>query len=153
MTNTMSAADFRKLAKSGDISLRGKGKRNLPEHVESAARQAAKPRGSGGVKTTVDGIKFPSKTEARVYAALKREYPATKGWILFRQVRYPLTNVAPNEKGVPLAITIDFELFHPETGRRLLVDAKCRRWKSREWVRGKAAFEARYGHRIEERER
>ena len=148
---SMTAAELREQLKRGEASLRGQGRRRLPERVEEVARRATAPkaRGSGGKKTVIDGITFPSRTEARIYLRLKTE-AVRDGALLFRQVRYPLSNLAPRaEDGRPLYLTIDFEVAYPD-GRRRFIDAKAKRWKSPEWTRGKAAFEARYGHLIEE---
>lgn len=99
------------------------------------------------IPTEVDGIRFPSKTEARVYARLRREAIA-EGARLYRQVRFPLLSIAPNDKGVPLSISIDFALVYSD-GRVRLIDAKAKKWKSRDWERGRRAAEACYGVAIE----
>lgn len=153
---------------------------------------------SAARKTTIDGITFPSATEARVYARLRTE--TRPGERLYRQVRMPLLSSAPDASGVPYSISIDFVLVggarHAdsavEVARRLepqlamayasgatneqitatiateiaqtlrrsaaallggvrFIDAKTGR-KSREWPRGKAAFEATWG-RLEETDR
>lgn len=98
-------------------------------------------------RTAVDGIMFPSKAEAAVYSKLKLVAQAEKAR-LYRQVRFPLLNLAPNERGVPLSFTVDFVLVHPDNKREVF-DAK-RAWRNREWVRGKAAFEAEYNLQVKE---
>ena len=136
----------------------------LPEHVKKLVREAdaarpskAKAPSSPAPKrpwsnaraTEVDGIRFPSKMEAAVFTRLRDELQP--GERLYRQVRFPLLAVAPNDKGVPLAMTVDFVIVSP-TGWRA-IDAKPKRRKSRDWVRGKAAFEATYNVKVEEVDR
>jgi len=99
------------------------------------------------IPTTRDGIRFPSKTEARVYQRLALEARADRA-TLFRQVRLPLLSLAPDDRLRPLYLTIDFLLLYPD-GRVRAVDAKAKRWKSRDWARGAAAFTAFYGTKIE----
>ena len=108
---------------------------------------ALKRRWSNAVRTEVDGITFPSKTEALVYSILKAMLKT--GDRLYRQVRLPLLSIGPGPKLVPLALTVDFCLVGAN-GVRLYVDAKSRTRRSREWVRGKAAAEAAWGIKIEE---
>lgn len=165
MTEHMNMAEFRKQLANGDLSLRGRGRRGLPEHVQDAGHaamiaedeaKAAKAkrstaRGSGGTPTTVDGIRFPSIMEAHVYQRLKLLAKA-EGATLYRQVRYALTNIAPREDGRPRYLTIDFLLVYPDRRHRF-IDAKAKRWQSPEWGRGKAAFEAEYGYVVEECEK
>ena len=101
--------------------------------------------------TVVDGIRFPSMMEARVYSRL-RLLAKAEGATLFRQVRFPLFNLAPEEGSLlPHNISIDFVLVYPD-GRRRYIDAKPQRRqaKSRDWKRGKAAFEMCYQASIEE---
>lgn len=99
------------------------------------------------VPTMVDDIRFPSKTEARVYRRLRVEAVAENAR-LYRQVRIPLLNLAPNDNAVPLYITIDFGIVYLD-GRVRLIDAKAKKWKSPEWLRGQKAAEAFYGIQIE----
>lgn len=99
--------------------------------------------------TMLDGIKFPSKTQARVYARLKVEAQAD-GARIYREARFPLLNLAPDERGLPSYLTVDFVLLYPD-GTLRLIDAKAKRWKSAEWRRGKLAFEGFYGLKVEER--
>lgn len=94
-----------------------------------------------------EGLRHASKLEKRVYDRLVLQ-ARHDGAILFRQVRFPLLSLAPTATGGPLAITVDFVLVRGEQWR--VIDAKPKRRKSCEWVRGKAAFEACYGVPIEE---
>lgn len=86
-------------------------------------------------------IRFPSKMEARVFQSLSANLQP--GEQLYRQVRFPLLAVSPGKNQVPLYITIDFVVVGVG-GTWRAIDAKSGR-KSREWDRGKAAFEATYG--------
>ena len=124
-------------------------------------RRGTKRPWSAAVPTTVDGVRFASKMEARVFARLKAEL--RPGETLLRQVRLPLLAIAPNDREVPLALTVDFAILRvdslaPGEWARLgpacwirWIEAKGKR-RSRDWARGKAAFEATWG-RIEEVER
>lgn len=100
---------------------------------------------SQATPTVEDGIRFPSKLEARVYKLLRAGLKP--GERLYRQVRLPLLAVAPTDSGLPLYMTVDFAIVSASGWR--LVDAKSRR-KSRDWERGKRALEATYGLRVEE---
>lgn len=71
---------------------------------------------------------------------------------LFREVRYPLLNLASDERGKPVVFTPDFTLIYPDNTVRV-IDAKAMKWRSRDWLRGKRAFEAWYGVRVEEVDR
>ena len=125
------------------ISPKGGGVKGVPN---PSPRPFPLPRSwSRAVPTTLDGIRFPSKMEARVYQTLKTSME--EGDILYRQVRFPLLSSAPTETGVPLAFTVDFVIVRGKGWR--VVDAKGKR-KSREWERGKRAFEACYGVPVEE---
>lgn len=101
---------------------------------------------SRATPTIVDGISFPSKLEARVYGRLVIEANADDAR-LFRQVRFPLLNLAPDEYGKPLNFTVDFLMIYQDNRVRAL-DAKGRTAPS--WLRGKKAFEAWYGIPVEE---
>lgn len=98
-------------------------------------------RWSNAKPTQVGDITFPSKMEARVYERLLREL--TPGERLYRQVRVPLLASAPDDSGKPLNITVDFVIVTKNNTLRW-IDAKGKR-QSRDWRRGKAAFEAQYG--------
>ena len=94
---------------------------------------------SNAVPTEMDDIRFPSRTEARVWRLLIGLFgrPALR-----RQVRMPLL-AGETATGVPLAITVDFVVVR--NGRPILwIDAKTRR-RSREWARGAAMFTATWG--------
>lgn len=89
--------------------------------------------------------RFASKWEAECWSkALALVQPGDK---LHRQCTFPLLALPPDEDGTPMRFTVDFYLFRPSGGSRA-IDAKGRR--SPEWARGKAAFEASYGIRVEE---
>lgn len=114
-----------------------------------AAFARMKGRGHRTAKATVlDGIKFPSKLEARVWARLRLE-AKTDDARLYRQVNFPLLNLASNEYGKPMVFCPDFVLIYPDNTVRV-IDAKAKRWKSAEWLRGKRAFEGWYGIAVEE---
>lgn len=99
---------------------------------------------SNAVPTESGGIKFASKTEARVYDRLCEMFGAES---VRCQVRMPLLAGAPKPNNRPLYMTIDFCIV--ESGcAKLWVDAKTKR-KSREWARGKSLFEATWGRVIE----
>ena len=92
-------------------------------------------------------VTLPSKTEARVANRLLTKAKAA-GARIYRQVRVPLLTIAPNDKGVPFYLCIDFVIIYPDN-REEWVDAKTK-MKNREWMRGKAAAEAWIGCKIEE---
>jgi hypothetical protein len=99
------------------------------------------------IKTVRDGHRFPSKLEARVYSRLLIE-ARVDGATLYRQVRLPLLSLGPDDDLRPLYATIDFALRYPD-GRIRLIDAKAKRWKSDEWLRGQRAIEGFYGVIVE----
>jgi len=120
-------------------------RRFVPEHARKRSWSNATP-------TACDcGRKHASKMEARVCARLRREIDANilDALTLYQQVRFPLFSLAPNEKGAPHTITVDFVVC---SGSHLFraIDAKAKGRVSRDWRRGAAAFEATYGIRIEE---
>jgi len=134
---------------------------DLPPHVQKLVRESektrtptkadsspepAKKKWSNAVPTEVDGIRFPSKTEAAVYRRLRHELE--QGERLYCQVRFPLLAIGPVEKLRPLSFTVDFVIVQKD-GTWRVIDAKTRR-VSREWARGKAAFEATYNLKVEE---
>ena len=107
-------------------------------------------------RTKVDGVTFDSAMESRVYLRLRAECAAS-GARLYRQVRFPLLNLAPGPHGRPLFFTPDFVVVARD-GTWRVVDAKARTrsgrtLKGREWTRGKAAFEAWYVVAVEEADR
>jgi hypothetical protein len=102
------------------------------------------------VPTEVEGIKFASKSEARAYQYLKRVLP--EGHILFCQVRLPLMSLAHAKNRRPMYITVDFMICrHTGTKYEWLraIDSKPPTKVSRDWKRGKAAFESCYGLKLE----
>lgn len=126
----------------------------LPAHQSFEAHAPApaahsKPRGT---VCYADGIRFPSKTQLRVYLRLKSEIqpPLT----LFIEPRIPVFNLAPNERLRPLYVTPDFAVWDGTKIVRI-VDAKPKNRKahSRDWHRGKRALEACIGIRVEEVDR
>lgn len=115
--------------------------------------------GQGRIKakpTMVDGIRFPSLTQARVYQRVKLDL--LEGWKLCLDMRFPLISVMPvcgrPKKGEGY-ITIDFTIWQPchfgwELVRAIDAKPKSRHARSRDWARGAAAFKATYGIEIEE---
>lgn len=105
-----------------------------------------------GVTTEVGEIRFPSKAQAAVYRQLRDEC-AANGWRLYRQNLFELYTLAPDSRGRPSRIEIDFVIVNPARPLEWrAVDAKRGKWRSREWRRGKLAWEAWYRRKIEERE-
>jgi hypothetical protein len=99
---------------------------------------------SNAKPTTVRGIKFPSKLEAAWFEHLSALAIAT-GARLYRQVKFPLLDIGAEETGIPRYFCVDFVLRGGPGDR--VIDAKGR--ESRDWSRGKAAFEAEYGIQVE----
>lgn len=99
---------------------------------------------SNAKPTTVRGIKFPSKLEAAWFEHLSTIATAT-GARLYRQVKFPLLDIGAEETGIPRYFCVDFVLRGGPGDR--VIDAKGR--ESRDWSRGKAAFEAEYGIQVE----
>ena len=106
-------------------------------------------RWSNAQPVTRHGIKHPSKLEARVYEELRLVAIST-GARLYRHVRFPLLNLAPDAHGGASYFTPDFVLAGPGAELRV-IDAKGR--ESPEWRRGALAFEAEYGIQVEVRRR
>lgn len=116
--------------------------------IDELKRRGATVRGGNGLghtkkwsnatPTTVRGIRFPSKVEARVYLRLVEEFTDQP---IRRQVRMPL--LAGLVDGKLLALRVDFAIVLPDKPI-LWVDAKTKR-KSREWLRGKCLFELTWG--------
>lgn len=115
--------------------------------------------GQGRIKakpTTVDGIRFPSMTQANAYKRVKLEI--NDGLKLCLDLRLPLISslpVASRPKKGEGYIYIDFTIWrHTSKGWELwrAIDAKpkARQARSRDWARGAAAFKATYGIEIEE---
>ena len=99
-------------------------------------------RWSNAQPTEADGIKFPSKVEARAWARLVERYGVER---IVRQVRMPLW-CAPGADRRCLYMTIDFAVLDSTRSAVLWwIDAKAGKRRSPEWVRGKAMFEASWG--------
>lgn len=109
------------------------------------ASHGSRRRWSNATPSAVGDEKFPSKMEARVYQRLVREYPSPN--VIYRQVRLPLLSIAPESQGRPAYITIDFVVKQADQSL-VYIDAKGGR-VSRDWKRGRLAFEAQYGPLIE----
>lgn len=121
-------------------------------HKKSGAKGPWRSPFANAKPTQVGNIKFPSKTEARVFEALlgyallyQAQHPG-RAMRLYRGVRFPLLNIEANDRRVPLAFTIDFMLVGD--GIFIPVDAKSGKRRNREWDRGKRAFEAFYRCRV-----
>ncbi len=106
--------------------------------------------GWGKAKRTVCAYahRHASKMEARVCERLTLECRAT-GDTLMQQVRLSLWNLRTDADGRPLTASIDFAVVR-ECRLHRLIDAKPKRWQSRDWRRGRAAVEACYGIKVEE---
>lgn len=111
------------------------------------ANRAKRPW-SNAQPIVVDGIRFPSRMEARVYERLKRELGP--GETLYRQYPIALTNLAPGRHGEVLRFTCDFAILRAN-GTWRFVEAKGAR-RSRDYPVRKAAAEKLRGP-IEEVER
>jgi len=101
-------------------------------------------------KRTVDGIVFGSMLEARVYEFL-RVHPAHIK--LVTHARVPLWSSAPLCGKLTSYISVDFLYIAFDRGEWKIcraIDAKPKRRRSRDWKRGKDAFEASYGVKLEE---
>lgn len=113
---------------------------------------AKRPWSSAKRCASADGTPHASKMERAVYERIKREL--RPGAVLLRQVRMPLLSIAPDNLGRPLYLTVDFAIIDesgPDACDIRWVEAKGKR-RSRDWARGKAAFEATWG-KIEEVDR
>jgi hypothetical protein len=102
--------------------------------------------------TTIDGIKFRSRTEAKVYGILAATLkPGDKMLIHWKA---PLLSIAPRITSKVPRIEIDFSIWTPGVSSFSLaraVDAKpAGGWRDPSWSRGRAAFFATYGIHIEE---
>jgi len=67
--------------------------------------------------------------------------------MLYQQIGYALTNLAPTDSGRPLRFTVDFVLVL--RGETRYVEAKGR-WRSRDYVVRRCAFEGLIGRSVEE---
>lgn len=115
---------------------------------------APKKRGKINARPkVVDGIKFPSETQARVYERVRME--VRDGQRLFLNAKMPLWNLEPHPNGKPRTLEIDFVIVEGLGNVVRAIDAKPKRKEaqSRDWARGRAAYEACYGRKIEETER
>lgn len=121
-------------------------KRDIAKDVTNFVPAPARIRRSwsNAKPTTVRGIKFPSKLEAAWFEHLSALATAT-GARLYRQVKFPLLDISAEETGIPRYFCVDFVLRGGPGDR--VIDAKGR--ESRDWARGKAAFEAEYGIQVE----
>lgn len=110
--------------------------------------QPEKRKWSNATPTVCEcGRTHDSKMEAKVCRRLTLECEA-RGETLLQQVRMPLWCLAPGDKGSALYISIDFVIVVDNRMARA-IDAKGAR-KSRDWLRGKRAFESSYGMELEE---
>ena len=112
--------------------------------VAPAATGKIRRSWSNAKPVTVRGIKFPSKLEAAWWQHLSA-VAAASGQRLYRQVRFPLLDIGGEDTGIPRYFSVDFVLRGGHGDR--VIDAKGR--ESREWARGKSAFEAEYGIQVE----
>ena len=128
---------------------------NVLSNAEGRAllAQSAGPWGNAKPET-IDGIRFPSRTQARVYCRVRDELLPGQRLGLDVRLVTPATMPICGRK-LP-AVRVDFVVFELIGDRWeivRLVDAKPRCWASRDWHRGKLALEASYGVRCEEVER
>jgi hypothetical protein len=125
--------------------------------IESSAKtfdrrpgEAARRSHFNAVRTTCAlGHTHPSKVEARVCASVYAEYGSWDDTTIYRNVRLPLWRLPPTDAGLPHYCSVDFAVFRHGL-MMALIDAKSGR-RSRDWERGRAAVEASYGVRVEER--
>lgn len=99
------------------------------------------------------GHRHASKVEARVcasvYAEAKKDtFPEAPR--VFRNARLPLWALPPTDAGLPHYCNVDFVIYAPAGGIVRIIDAKSGK-RSRDWERGRAAVEATYGVKVEER--
>ena len=95
---------------------------------------------SNAKPNTIDGIRFPSKCESRVYLRLCEIFGRDR---IRCQVTMPLVAGEPKDNRRPLRLTVDFAVMDGVKVKHW-VDAKTNR-KNREWLRGKSLFEATWG--------
>lgn len=123
------------------------------EPAAVAPTVATKARGRStyrAQRTTCElGHSHPSKVEARVCHAVYRDHGMNA--LIFRNVRLPLWALPPTDNGIPHYCNVDFVLYAKEKGGIVaMIDAKSGK-RSRDWERGRAAVEATYGVKVEER--
>ena len=143
------------------------------EYRKGLTPQLKKKFGAATKGTTVDGVRFGTQLEARVYLWLKPQLRSDEKLLL--QLRVPLISDCPriSPAGKTGWLTLDFAIVRagvlgpfvplaaeptvPGTGgccwhMRRAVDAKPKRRQahSRDWRRGARAFLATYGFEIEE---
>ncbi len=109
----------------------------------------ARVKWSAAKPCVINGRAFASKMEARVFERLSMECAAVPGTRLFLHVRFPLLSLQPAPNGAPMTFCPDFVIVYPDNQWRV-VDAKHPSRVSRDWRRGKAAFEAEYRVAVEE---
>jgi hypothetical protein len=131
----------------------------LDDQAKAATQPGRRPWSAAVPCGGEGGVRFASKTERRVWERLRAAL--RPGETLVRQVRMPLLSLAPDGGGKPLYLTVDFAvLSHAPAGDDRWtalscglwvrwVEAKCRGRVSRDWRRGRAAWEATWGPIVE----
>jgi hypothetical protein len=117
-----------------------------------ARESASRPAGNKyhAKKTTVDGQRFDSAHEARVYQELRAEQLAGQITHLQRQRRFPL--IVNDRAGFPVVVgryTADFVCRR--NGELQVIDAKSRATRTEAYSLRKRLFEALFGLVILER--
>lgn len=112
---------------------------------------ATKPRKYRNRPTTVDGITFDSKAEARRYSELKLLEKAGEISDLSLQPQYPLTVQMPAGLFEPASATIgkyvaDFRYYEGDYGDLVVEDVKGTETALFKWKR--KHFEAEYGIKL-----
>ena len=131
MTARLTESDYRELKARG-----------LLNRAKVTGGHDESKRWSNATSTTVRGITFVSKCQARVYIRLVEMFGVDN---LRLDIRMPLL-AGDKGNGKVLYQTIDFVVL--ENGKPVLwIDAKTKR-KSREWVRGMAMFRPSWGNVI-----
>ena len=130
------------------------------EYRKGLTPQLKRKFGAATKGTTVDGVRFGTQLEARVYLWLKPQLRSDEKLLL--QLRVPLVTDCPRISPASKTgwISIDFVVWryigYTGTGSVWVmvraVDAKPKRRQahSRDWRRGARAFLATYGFEIEE---